>query len=926
MTILQGTIFEGPTRLFRNPLDSILQKEFFVTEGPFLVEDESGDYESLIVGEIPLVLLDDEYEVFNDANGGFEVADGVGGHEVMAVKVSAIRLGAGTISEFDSVNDHIDQYEQLNSQLSALSFRPPGRGGITALLELNNVVYAARTLADNSGSQLYRPTDTLYLNKEVEWEPVDMGHEVAFDNGTTEPLTIYDREFLDIEFTPSDPITDRRPSAFSSIATIRSTTGAGFDNGTWQEVESLYTKSTDAVAFAIRRPSANPTGEHFSQTLQLRGFVSDEDADPNVRITGFEVKLAYEQEVRTTSTDSPYGLLSVVRLLNVDGSDNKGSTDVADRLTMDIVGAPSGLGNKYTTGLIETTFGSDSDTWGASSLDTSRVLNKDFGVEIEMGARIGQLTSGVRPSRQFFIHDCTLTVYFEDGTERVFFWDGDNDVAEADVVSVNKTEGSWSMDNAQGYLTLYNTNNPQNIVSGLQIRSAAGGSGSLMAMTSADATRNLLPSWDEFLSNRSLAQHIKANFFIDESKEAIYGVTGAGPAYTFDGRFFRFIHAPIPLEKDKPRHIIEHESHLVLAYPSGSILISVVGQPTNFSGIDGASEFGYGDVITDLAPLPGAALAVLCRQSAHALVGTTIDNFSNQVISKTSGAIEYSAVSIGPPIYADFRGISSITNTNQFGDFLAGRLSQRVTQLIQGRIQDISGVSVDLQDLVCAIPVRNRNQYKIFFNDGFILTMTLFGGADEIPVFTVQKYGADKDTLLNPNSTYVPTAILSTVLSRGTELNMFGTRSGDIYVMNQGTGILTARGIQDYYATLTFNPFNGGEPHSNIKYNEILIHGRTSGGQELVTSAGVNYLIPEPSTQTDEITMGQLDSGFNINLIPQKKSTHLPNVTSGFSLKIESQADGNLPHIIQALTFRPTLVGDQSVGQKRYVGPIDADM
>lgn len=876
MSILDGTIFEGATRVFLDSTDTSLS-------GTFQVSDGVGGHEDL------------------------QVSDGSTGSEDYIVWNSFIDLSPGTISQFDSVEDHIEKYESLNASLSSTGFRPSGSGPITALLELNDVVYAARTLADQSGAQIYRTTDLFDLTQEVEWEPIDMGYEVSFDNGRTKPISIVEREFLDTEVVASPPIEDRRPSTAESVATVNS---GGFSLGEWKDLSNLFTADTTAVANA---ESNSNTGPRYSQMAQLRGFTTSSDANPNAKITGFSATISYQIDVVAPSTATTYGLLSNVRLLNVDGTDNKGSmTQIA--MTQDDI--------FYTTGLITTTFGGASDTWNAGNLDTSAVLNPDFGIEIELGAGISQITSGVRNARKFYIADVKITVHFEDGTERVYFWDGASDVAEADMLEAQRLEGDWGSGNASGWMTFYNVTNPESIVDNLEIRSASGGSGSFLANTASDLKQNLLPTWQEMADNSSIAQHIKANFFIDSAKKAIYGVTGAGPAFTYDGQYFRFIHTPVPLEKDKPRHVIEHESHLVLAFQSGSILLSVVGQPDNFAGIDGASEFGFGDTITDLVPLSGSALAVLCQESAHALVGNTIDNFTTQVISKTSGAIEYSATTVGQPIYADFRGISSIANTNQFGDFLAGRLSQRVTKLIQGRIQDFSGVSLDLQDLVCAIPVRNRNQYKLFFNDGFIITMTLFGIADENPVFTVQKYGAKKDTLLNPDTTYVPTAILSTVLSRGAELNMIGTKDGDIYVLNQGTGILTGRGIEDYYATITFNPFNGGEPHANLKYNEIIIHGQTSGGQELVTSSGVNYLIPDPNTQTDEITMGQIDEGFNLQLIPQLKSTHLPNVTSGFSLKIESQADGNLPHILQALTFRPVLTGDQSIGQKTYTGQI----
>lgn len=896
MSILQGTIFEGNTRVFLDASNTDLLVPFHVTEGAFLVDDGEGGWEEFLVN-----------------NSFFE-------------------LGPGKISEFESVTDHIQQYEALNKQLSANTFRPPGKGPITALFELDDVVYAARTLSNNSGAQIYKTTELFDLASNVSWIPIDMGFELEFEDGRTRPITLSEREFLDVVPEDAPPLSGVRASSGQSIATSRSLEGGalalGNSDGTgrWTDIDNLFTNDSEAVAFTRRRPQQGTIGEHFTETLQLTGFVSLDEIPTNAQITGVSVDIDFSQSVFTVQTDTPYGLLSRVRLLNVGASDNKGSVAVGDRITLTAVGTPVNNGRSFVSGALSQSFGDSTDTWGLDALDTSSVINPQFGVEIEMGAFIGETDTGVQDRRDFFINDVRITVHFDNGTERVYFWDGTDDVAEGDLVALQRTEGSWNINNAKGWFTLYDVVNDDASIEGLEIRTAPDGEGSLIAIAKSDMSRNLLPTWEEMKETNALAQYIKANFFIDSEKEALYGVTGAGPAFAYDGRHFRFIHAPIPLEKDKPRHVIEHESHLILAYPSGSILVSVVGQPENFNGLEGAAEFGFGDTITDLIPLSGSAVGILCQRSTHALIGNTIENFTTQVISKTSGALEYSAAVVGQPIFTDFRGVTTIENTSAFGDFIAGRLSQKVTPLIQGRVQDFSGISINLQDLICAIPVRNRNQYRLFFNDGYILTMTMFGMADEMPVFTVQKYDAQKETLTNPNSRYVPTAILSTVLSRGAELIMMGTASGDIYVLNTGTGILTGSGIKDYYATITFNPFNGGEPHSNLKFNEIIIHGQTSGGQELVTSAGVNYLVPDPLTETDEITMGNLNNGFSISRVPQKKSTHLPNVTSGFSLKIESQADGNIPHIIQALTFRPVPLGDQSVGQKRYAGIGDSDI
>lgn len=834
-------------------------------------------------------------------------------------------------SEYATTDEFISKFALVNSNLADDTNAVPGVGPINVLFELNDKIYAARDLANGTGSQLYTTTDLDELDKEVEWEEVDMGFTLPYKEGRTRPFTLADSQFLTIGEASSVNVVGRpgtrvRSEIYTGEAEdlgSGTTTTVQENQIAWQtptnvlDVSGGTANNTSSRGFVALGSAAVEDDFRVTQALRITGFDIGRDQPATAEIAGIRVSVDYEHShTRQFSEfdDQKQAAFLSARLLGVGATDNKANQAIRT--------ADNGFFGDNDDRATEE-LGGTTDKWNATDLTKERVFSPEFGVELVFAHAKGEDLMDFFYGAFTKVYRVQMSVFFEDGTEQVFFWNGSTDVATARIAELTQFEGSFASNNSKGVYTLYDTDPTTigDIVADLEVRTLPSGGGTLLAKTDGAAIQNLLPTDNQMFAEDSFAQTIKANFFADPRREAVYGVTGAGPAFTFNGTYFHFIRAPIPLEADKPRHIAEHESHLVLGYNSGSVLVSVVGDPTNFSGLEGAAEFGFGDNVTDLLPLVGSALGVMCKQSAHALLGSTIDNFTTQNISKTSGALEYSSAIVGQPLYADFRGISTVEATQQYGDFTAGRLSQAITDILQSRLQEVCGFCVNREKIVCAMPVRSRNQYRVFFADGLVVTLTLAGTDDMAPMFTTQNYGWDASNPTRLNNEYVPTAALSTVLQAGSELNMIGTADGKIYILDQGTGIITGSGIEEYDAILTLNPFNGKQAHSNLKYNELMLHGKTSGKQELICTSGVNYLVPSPDTTEDKIIMGGDSFGFFLDRIPQKKSTHLPNVTAGFSLKVKSKADGNVPHILQAVTFRPIMLSDQGVGQKRSGPP-----
>ena len=246
---------------------------------------------------------------------------------------------------------------------------------------------------------------------------------------------------------------------------------------------------------------------------------------------------------------------------------------------------------------------------------------------------------------------------------------------------------------------------------------------------------NGLPTQLQIKNNRSRYQFITENFYGDPDLNSMYGVHGLPRAFAYNGEYFYKIYTQPDAEKDMPRSVANHHGHLALGYHGGRVDISVVGEPYNFDGALGASSWAFGDKVVGLLPLSGTILGVFGAKSIWGISGTTVDNFATQVISPNIGATEYTITDMGFPVYANAYGIYTLSQTQQYGDYLGQPMSQSISPWLRPRL--LRKPTSD-KEVVCAWPVRSKNQYRLAFSDGYVTSMTLNG--QQVPTFSFQKY------------------------------------------------------------------------------------------------------------------------------------------------------------------------------------------
>ena len=324
---------------------------------------------------------------------------------------------------------------------------------------------------------------------------------------------------------------------------------------------------------------------------------------------------------------------------------------------------------------------------------------------------------------------------------KLYLWGGGQDLGYISVSASVVNSGDWATNDADGYFRLTDWSTIE-IPVGTEIRTATGGLGSLIALAGGNVRKPNLPGSKRLDAERARYQMISHNFFATEERNAIYGCSGAGQAFWYDGSILDFISTGATLDVDKPRHLSEHQSRLCLGYLWGEVYVSDANSPTTFSGQHFAASYGFGDKITGLEPASGDALAVFTESATHVLIGNNGGDAAvrQDVINHKVGAIEYTVQNMGNrPIFTSFRGIETLETMDQYSNFFTAPLTYDVSPWLLERLQVAAGAVSTDEAVVNSVVVRNKNQYRLFFADGYVLTLT-YVGKEKDPQNTIQQY------------------------------------------------------------------------------------------------------------------------------------------------------------------------------------------
>lgn len=574
------------------------------------------------------------------------------------------------------------------------------------------------------------------------------------------------------------------------------------------------TITTNANTFTVGEAEVAPTREYKASNsytqLILKDFNQlDATMPPTAVVTGAQLEVDYKVQflVRIKDKDIedldaarhsaafaivPSGVLAMQALSSGDDAYTAVGTTITAvqpfvSSDFSVVETGASEGRKWVvmdSTNYKATLGSEISAFGLQQIQAGNFLDYAIGLRFypTLGVVPDYTDSGDMCVR-VKLNKVRLKVFFDGGSVFYYFINPANgdEVIKASLVASYVQEGSLKLGTGEGFMQLlpsmsYISSDPPVyapfIGNEYYIHSALPPTPkNLIGRTSGAMTYNGLPTAASVMNNRSRYTFISANFYGDPKLDSLYGANGMSRAFTYNGSYFYKIATQPDVSKDKPRHVAYHHGHLALGYESGRVDISVVGEPYNFDGAQGASSWAIGDSVTGLLPLSGTMLGIFGRKSITGLSGTTVDNFATQTISPKLGAVEYTVTDMGFPVYANAYGIYTLSQTSEYGDFLGNPLSQQVSPWLRPRLVRSANSS---KEVVVAWPVRSKNQYKLAFADGYVLTMTMNYGNQSTPTFSKQKYflfdiSATADPYDFSREALIPAAVSSELDDSGQE-------------------------------------------------------------------------------------------------------------------------------------------------------------
>lgn len=676
------------------------------------------------------------------------------------------------------------------------------------------------------------------------WERVQLGREMGFSSGTS---------FL--QSTPralNVDTTDVRSTAWTFPGTSEI-------NG----VSAPNINADDGV-------NASLSGAD-GQTIWCRNFNFASIPD-GAQIVGIEVRIERQSNVGGKAIDE------TVILTGVNGGvDNK-------------------AGVEWETAMTLRSYGGSGDLWGTESIDLSTVRSPSFGaLFVVRRSVVGNAIVATVDHVAMRVH------YVERGGRPIFIWNGVSDVP-ATLLNSQIVEGDAAQGSASGFLTIsaaFNSAKPRPVRVGDQIRSAPLGGGDLLGLVASRDRPIFLPGQFEVDNNRSQYQWQVHNFFGQDRYAAAYGVSGAGPAMAFDGLNLIKVRTPLAPGQDVPRHIAKHGDVLVLGFFSGAVVHSAVGQPYEMRGAFGAGAIEVGDRLTALTGGGGDALIIVCETRTEVLRGLSPSVFTKNVISARRGAIEYTLADPGKAIIADSFGLFAADTPESFEPASRQYLSSPVEPWLRERLQATISNEQRFIRPVAALAVRSKNQYRLFFRDGAVLTMTM--GSDGVEI-TRQRLGTSAALAVRN--------VWSGIDASGRErlfCSFSGAKEGFVFELDAGRSF-DGEAISAY---ITLNPNNHGAQSQLKKFDRGFVSG-SGGYARLTVQSGIDG--EDPSGALSELLIGkpsQPATSQNGSRRSNKNgSFHMGREFYDISLKIESLTDEEAPHTLAYLEPYLTPLGD----------------
>ena len=283
----------------------------------------------------------------------------------------------------------------------------------------------------------------------------------------------------------------------------------------------------------------------------------------------------------------------------------------------------------------------------------------------------------------------------------------------ATVKNVLLSSGSWSGDDAVGYLSISGNTGTwtdgEKIQVGGNNRADVNGASqpSSRALAKANGTQ-----YAQTLSPGGKYEFVTYNFKGSPDDLSMYGVNTVDNGFSYDGT--AFIKIQTGMETDTPQHVIAHKKHLFFSFPGASVQHSSIAKPLQWSPITGAAEITLGDEVSGFSIEVKEVMSIFTRNDTYMLYGSSSADWNLTRFHTGTGAIPYTMQKMDQTFFLDDRGITSIFTVQYYGDFQSSVASGKIDPYIQKK----------KDNAILSLRVRGKNQYRIFFDDKTGLAMT----------------------------------------------------------------------------------------------------------------------------------------------------------------------------------------------------------
>lgn len=540
-------------------------------------------------------------------------------------------------------------------------------------------------------------------------------------------------------------------------------------------------------------------------------------------------------------------------------------------------------------------YGGPLDTWG-HTIRTEDITSTSFGVTIS--------------AQQFpttniciaYIDQVSLKIYYREQTQDIYIWSGSADVEQVKVIHHTVSQGTFNGKDAEGSLVVTDMASvyarSSNIGIGYQLRTGAAGGGALLGYYNSVDEPLTLPSSSILEEAGTRWTFTTCDPWAVDASDIMVACSGVEEAYGFDGDYLLPIATGLKPVEEIPRHAAYFQNQLFFGYAIGIVQASDVGQILKFSGGEaGAIENGVSDRVTGLLPLKGQALAVFTERSIRAIYADGAGVQDIKSISDSSGAIEYTVQDMGVPMFCDFRGIATLSAVQEYGDFQRGRLTNKVTRYMLSRLQfETANQTVDKRP-IAAVAIRNKNQYRVFFRDGYFATLTLAGDAIDPQVMACRYFIDGSNTI---EKAVKVLALCSGVTNEGRDVAFFSVdNQSDMYRYMYRIDIGRSFDGDPVVAYLSLNPIWGGPPGMTRRWDRMSVYGKSSGSVALTAKFAKNFAAP--SSYSRAFTFGSGDAGDEPDDV--MATVEIGQDARCLMLRFDSSSATEQPHTLQMIDF-----------------------